>query len=147
MHSLCRVIITCNAPNESFFLYPSWFCVKTLYSCKERCQGSARQPVLRLPIHDTILARHSPKTSAPAIGFLSLHPPSPPNQFYLRWPCPQQGNHSRIKVQAKSCRSKQMMAASLCMHAGFTQKSVTLRSEEGIEIYFFVSNKSYFLTY
>lgn len=59
---------------------------KTLDSCVELCQGQPGSPVLRLPIHDTILAQHDPETSALCHGrSVDPAPASSRLQYFFTW--------------------------------------------------------------
>lgn len=53
--------------------------------------------------------------------------PSKGRCFYLRRPCPQQDSNSVTKEHAKLCWIKQMMVGSLCIRAGFIQKSTSFK--------------------
>lgn len=128
---------------------------KTLDSCEERCQGSARQPYTPPANTWHHLGWARPRNISPC-HWLSVTP-SPVSSkwrsFYLRRPCPQQGSHSVTKDHAKLCRIKQTMAGSLCMHAGFTQESASfkekLRRKRNGNLFFFILQKAFFffLTY
>lgn len=110
---------SCNGPSDSCYFYPSSCFCKSLDSCREHGEGSARQPaMLRLPIHDIILA-----------------------VMYLGWPCPQHGSSSWIKQHAMS---NQTTGCWLTMHAGFTRQAATSRrifDWEGMNILFCLSFK------
>lgn len=105
-------------------------------------RGQPGSPVLRLPIHDTILADHGLETSFPAIGFLSRHLPSPQNDesFYLRRPSPQHGSSSETKEHAKLRRIKQMTVGSLhvCrVHSGGSVFKKRLRRGGSGNLFFY----------
>lgn len=118
-------------------------------------RGQPGSPVLPLPIHDTILAQRGPRNISPCFWLFCQYNPRLLKMkiffliFYLRWPCPQHGSNSRIKEHAKLSQIKQVKAGSLCMHAGFTQESGSLRrnfKREGMDIFFYLT-KGPFLTY
>lgn len=126
--------IKSNAPGDSCYDYPSCVCViKDLGQLLGTLSGvSQAAPYSACQYITPCWLSKAQKTSAPAIGFLSPHPPSPQNEdfFYLKRPCPQQDSNSVIREHAKLCRLKQMKVGTHCrVHSGVVSSGGKVEGE------------------